>query len=348
MTIFIKRGTEFKVTTEAAIDMHHTLPAGNYVVKKDPFEELYLEQVDSFTFKGKVYGETQKQVDRIINTFNERTASTGVLLNGEKGSGKTLLSKLLSIECAKQGIPTIIVNAPWCGDKFNTLIQQIEQPVVILFDEFEKVYDRDDQQQVLTLMDGVFPTRKLFVMTVNDKYRVDEHMRNRPGRIYYLLDFEGLDPQFITEYCEDNLKDKSHINSICKISTMFHAFNFDMLKAMVEEMNRYGESPREVLKMLNAKPTKDDGSKYTVELTVGGVKSNNFYPEVLRANPLAIESVSVEDYGNNDDDRTKSYSFTHNDIAHLDVSSGIIRYKRDDTELVLTKVKDFKFDFSAF
>ena len=71
-------------------------------------------------------------------------------------------------------------------------MQDIEQPCIILFDEFEKVYDDQDQEKALTLLDGVFPSRKLFIMTVNNKWRVNEHMRNRPGRIYYMLDFAGF------------------------------------------------------------------------------------------------------------------------------------------------------------
>ena len=51
---------------------------------------------------------------------------------------------------AAQDVPTIVINAPWKGDKFNTFIQAIEQPCAILFDEFEKVYDRDDQEKILT------------------------------------------------------------------------------------------------------------------------------------------------------------------------------------------------------
>jgi hypothetical protein len=36
---------------------------------------------------------------------------------------------------------------------------------------------------------------------------------------------------------------------------VFSAFNFDLLKGMVEEMNRYNETPAQVLKFLNARPS---------------------------------------------------------------------------------------------
>lgn len=353
MTYFIKRGNNFNVADEADLDIHTKLPVGNYVIKVDPFENLYLEQVDSFTPISKVYGNTTKQADRIMNTFNDRKVSTGVLLNGEKGSGKTLLAKTLALKCAEQGIPTIIINSPWCGDRFNTLIQSIDQECMILFDEFEKVYDREDQQKVLTLMDGVFPTRKLFVLTVNDKYRVDEHMRNRPGRLYYLLEFEGLEPQFIIDYCNDRLDDKTQIDAICKVSTAFNAFNFDMLQALVQEMNRYGESPYESLKMLNAKPSADDGSKYDVLFEVDGVavSPSNFDPDVLHRNPLAMEAICVERYDMQDLDGKKNesdYRFTAADMIKLDMVAGVIRYKKGPAVITLTKVRDYKFNYAAF
>jgi hypothetical protein len=67
---------------------------------------------------------------------------------------------------------------------------------------------------MLTLLDGVFPSKKLFILTCNDKWRIDKHMRNRPGCIFYMLDFKGLDADFIREYCEDRLDAKEYIERI--------------------------------------------------------------------------------------------------------------------------------------
>ena len=116
-----------------------------HLIEKRNARGMLREQIDGFEIKGKVYGDTIRNTKRVLNTFGDRPATTGVMLAGEKGSGKSLLAKMISVEGAKDGIPTIVINAPWVGDKFNAFMQMIEQPCMVLFDEFEKVYDSDDQ-----------------------------------------------------------------------------------------------------------------------------------------------------------------------------------------------------------
>ena len=352
MTYFLKNGNTFRVSSKEAMDLHDVLPAGNYTIKADPMGNLFLEHIDSFEIKGKRYGDLDRNCDRIVNTFMSRDASTGVMLTGEKGSGKSLLAKALSIYTAAMGIPTIVINQPWTGDKFNQLIQSIEQPCVVLFDEFEKVYDQTDQEAMLTLLDGVFPSKKLFVITCNDKWRVDSHMRNRPGRIFYMLDYKGLTQDFIIEYCEDNLNDKSHIQRICSITSLFSQFNFDMLKALVEEMNRYNEPPEEALRMLNVKPEFDNGNKYDVALTIKGVPvekdlidSNN---KQWKGNPLQAQVnisykviIPAETPDEDDDYDWEEADFKPSDLQKIDPATGTFIFMNKDGEaLTLVKVQE--------
>jgi hypothetical protein len=352
MPHFIKNGNTFQIADDNALDIHSKLPAGNYTVKKnDMTGQLYLEMIDSFPQIKKLYGDTTKNADRIINTFLNRDSSTGVLLNGEKGSGKTLLAKTLAIESAKQGIPCIVINSPWHGDVFNKFIQTINQPCMVLFDEFEKVYDKDDQESILTLLDGVFPSKKLFVLTCNDKWRIDSHMRNRPGRIYYMLDFKGLGADFITEYCEDNLINKHYIEKVVQLASLFGEFNFDMLKALVEEMNRYNESPADAMRMLNAKPEFSDGNTFTVQVKVKGQVIEHASPSKWEGNPLGQRGIHVEYDLNPEDDQSdwSSYYFGHEQLHSVQAKDGKFVFVNDEgVQVTLTKEKPKYFNYDAF
>jgi hypothetical protein len=349
MAHFLKNGTSWRVSTKEAMNLHDTLPPGNYTVAVDMLGNFYLDQIDNFEIPAKMYGNTLRHTDRIINSFWNRPQQTGVLLNGEKGSGKTLLAKNISVELAKQGVPTIVINRDWSGDSFFKLLQDIDQPCVVLFDEFEKVYDREKQEEILTLLDGVFNSKKLYILTVNDKWRVDSHMRNRPGRIFYLLDFKGLDQVFIREYCEDNLNNKQYIDQICSLTSLFGEFNFDMLKALVEEMNRYNESPSEALEMLNAKPEYDDGANYKVELLVSG-KETASSPNVWKGNPLNSKGIRIGYDPDPADDETdyEEVHFISEHLINLNSQEGKFIFEDKGSRLILTRIRDrAPYDYSA-
>jgi hypothetical protein len=342
VSYFLKSGNTYRVAKNEAMDIHSLLPAGNYVIKLNEMSgELYLETIENFTAPKKIYGDCLKNTDRIINTFLDRDNATGIMLTGEKGSGKTLLTKNIAIKLAEKDIPTIVINQPWCGDKFNTFIQNIEQPCAILFDEFEKTYDRDEQESILTLLDGVFPSKKLFMLTCNDKWRVDMHMRNRPGRIYYMMDFKGLSAEFIREYCNDNLENKSYIETVVNVGSLFSEFNFDMLKALVEEMNRYNESPQEALEMLNAKPEFDGGTEYEMKIVHNGKEVKNARRDKFEGNPLQPKGVEIEFDSDPDDDSAEYvYKVLKPDaLIHVDGRKGEFTFQDNGTSVTLTRIE---------
>ena len=291
MTHVMRFGSMYRLMSEQDIEICETLPPKNYTVKQNKMSgEYYLEPVDDFVMPKKLYGDTMKKAERILATFKDRPLSTGVHLDGVKGSGKTLLAKVLSYLAQRDGIASIVINQPFCGDEFNAFIQSIDVPAILIFDEFEKVYNWETQNKILTLFDGVYPTKKLFVLTTNDCHSVTSFLKNRPGRIYYSFKFDTLGKQFIEEYCNDNLIDKAQTASVVKYTGIFSFFNFDMLAAAVEEMNRYGESLQEVLEYLNIIPENKASEAYVIKFVSGD------YVKVVEKNYRGFSPNSFEYY----------------------------------------------------
>lgn len=264
--------------------IHDHLPVGTYVIKRDPMGSLYFQKIADMEIPTKVYGKPQVRADRIIQTFLSRPKSTGVLLNGDKGSGKTLLSKVISSKLRDQNIATIVVNEPYCDQGFFDLIASVQDPAMIIFDEFEKTYcDSEEQQKLLTLFDGTVNTKKLFVLTTNMK-NLDDNLINRPGRMYYSYSYSGLTDDFVTEYCQDALVNKDHTDSVISIFNKFSSFTFDMLQCLIEEMNRYSENAVEAAKHLNLDESKQK-VEYQVTVFLDGIEAKNIGQWYTDENP---------------------------------------------------------------
>ena len=334
------------------------LPPANYVVDAHPMtKELMLRKVDSFSLPAKIYGRLPTQADRIMATFDKRAASTGVLLVGDKGSGKTLLAKSLAIKAAEAQIPTIVINAPFQGDAFNTFIQAIEQPAVILFDEFEKVYSTQDdlggqefdpQQGILTLLDGVFPTKKLFVLTCNNQWKVDRNLINRPGRIYYYIEFGSVSDEFIAEYCEDTLNDKSHIESLQNLSRTLGSLNFDQLQAIVEEMNRWEETPAQAIQILNVKTVGLDRTRSFQVISVMKGKNKYFIQDdynSINGDPFS-QSFLIYWFTDKAMKKRDSLKVTPTDLSFADNER--FTYQKNKVTIVIQEEKEQHFNLNQF
>lgn len=369
MTFFVQSGDVF-TPTQGRDSMLDALPIGNYIVIQT-MQGFMFKRTDKFNDTGRMYGNITKRAERILNTFSDRPRTTGVLLAGEKGSGKSQLARLVSQMGYERDMPTIIINAPFHGDGFNELLASIEQPAIIMMDEFEKVYsEREHQEAVLTLLDGMMTSKKMFLLTVNDKYKVNDHMKNRPGRIFYALDFAGLEIEFIREYCADNLNNQDETESIVKVSAMFKAFNFDMLKALVEEMNRYDETAFEALEMLNAKPMEtSSGVTYEVKVT----SPSGLVSEVAETSdiPLSggrdavglmatwskpsegfekwVDELGIYEDDVEDENHHRHFAVAGKDLRKIDVDTGKYEYTSEGfTILFKRKVPTVQYNWADF
>lgn len=360
---YIQQGSTFRAIDTDALGIHERLPVGTYTINETPLG-FEIARIEDMSAPGKLYGDVNARAERILTTFADRPNSTGVLMSGQKGSGKTMLTRRVSELARERDMITIVINAPMCGENFNQYLQAIDQPALVVFDEFEKVYNLEQQPLLLTIFDGVYSSKKLFMLTCNDRYRIDSHMHNRPGRLYYAFEYEGLDVAFVREYCEDNLADKSRMDGVVTVSTIFSSFSFDMLKALVEEMNRYGETATEAMRMLNMKPSMDGdrSRKYKVTVLRDGkpVIADSQSPECFVQSPLFLTNLHIELYPFDDDDdvpeggitKYEHYLVTQRDLIKVEASKGLFVYATSDPavkiEIVREREERFEMNYEGY
>jgi hypothetical protein len=143
------------------------------------------------------------------------------------------------------------------------------------------------------------------------------------------------------------LKDKSDIENFVSITkTIFDRFNFDMMKAMVEEMNRYGETSKQVLKYINARPQASVTSRYAVQ--VEALEKDNVIKEVQKhifGNPLSGENVKVVYINKEGDTNTAYVEISSNTMKKFDFNTGVYAFENEGFRVNLSLEKKFDFDF---
>lgn len=215
------------------------LPLGIFMVREGPNGNLFLSRTkDRFEFPYKVYGVEDKFIERVHRTYHNTLTNIGVLLNGVKGTGKTVTAELM---CNKMDLPVLVVTGN--HNALPEFLNNIQQDVLVFIDEYEKLYgDRD--HSVLTVMDGVLNNgyRRMFLLTTNNLY-VNDNMLQRPGRIRYLKTFSDMNINVITEVVDDMLTAKHHREAVIDFITGLECITIDIIKAVISEVNIHDEAP---------------------------------------------------------------------------------------------------------
>lgn len=225
------------------------LEKGVYLLTQDQLTGApILKPKEDFKTPSKIYGNYLALAQRYVNTFKTKSGNLGIALVGEKGTGKSLLAKLVCIEAK---LPVLVVSEKFNSKSFlEDALSSIKQECIIFLDEFEKNFKGDDQHEVLSIMDGALEGRKLFLLTSND-IRLSNFLTNRPGRIYYYRRFVTLEPDIIEAMIVDNLHNIDYKKDIYEVLESFTVINADMVLSLINESNLYKESPKDSVKHLN-------------------------------------------------------------------------------------------------
>lgn len=196
-----------------------------YNLKWDRYNGMsYFEEDGSLSLPSKVY--TTKSDDvfiKRVNTYFQKTSklSTGVMLSGIKGTGKTVMAKVIA---KNSNLPIIVVDEEYPTGRINDFFRKFETPVTIIFDEVDKHWDTEN---LLGWLDGVQTNaKKLVLFTCNNEDRVNDYLKDRCSRVRYIKHFEANDN---ARFLREILRDKGIAEDKIEDTYAFIVGNFGLL-----------------------------------------------------------------------------------------------------------------------
>ena len=240
---FLKVGKSinFKFNTEG-LECDLT-PGIVYNINVDRYTDaISLEETSGLSLPSKVYctQRDERFIDKVINSYNlSESGFTGVMLAGLKGSGKTVMAKVIA---NKSGLPIINIDKNIRPYILRNLVEKLgDTSVCFLFDELDKVLEDYDDSVLLQVLDGSDTKGKhMILFTCNDEDEISEYLIDRCSRIRNWREFDEMSPSLIMEVLNDKLNDKKEVKSLTDfIKDNFEVCSFDNIASFVKEANDY-------------------------------------------------------------------------------------------------------------
>lgn len=198
------------------INMDH-LPKGVYSLKLIEEQQGYKLNLSPLTeerlrIPTNIYGNYHfNNLELIMTVYKIRRddeLSTNITLEGDKGSGKTLLAThIAKLLMEQENMPVIIVDSPISGDQL-TRVAELVKPATFIFDEFDKVYgvntDRDSSDSLLGYLSSRHLKNNINILVTNN--RLPFYYVNRPERVFLAFKFGNIDSLSDDEFnkvCDD-------------------------------------------------------------------------------------------------------------------------------------------------
>lgn len=242
--MFAKTGNIY--FNQDADDFVGELPVGVFQLNFDPRKGYFLVRTaDNFTVDAEPEAVDTKFVERVLKMYaSEPNKNLGILMSGLKGTGKTVTAKLL---CNTLNLPVICI-----GQSFNSIednghslasyISSISQEIVVLVDEYEKIFS-EENTTMLKLLDAAYTTccKRLYILTSNS-LAVNANMLGRPSRIRYIKTFGNLDETTVRHLLQKflNVEQLVYLDEIVNYIKLLNPITVDIVKALSKEINMFG------------------------------------------------------------------------------------------------------------
>lgn len=239
MAEFVKIGNEIRVKPNLEGMSYDLINGKVYDLKWNGYEGYgYFVENGDLNMPKKLYKleEDDKFINRVLTYFNSESSgkTTGVMLAGTKGTGKTMLSKRIALE---SNLPIIVVDTRFPSRALNKIFKGFTTPVCILFDEIEKNEDWWSTKELLGFLDGVEANaKKIVLMTCNETNEIDDNMFDRCSRIRYFKEYEANSNEVFVRFMAED-KGIANVDEVVEfIKEFMEVKSFDNISAFLDEV----------------------------------------------------------------------------------------------------------------
>ena len=226
-----------------SIEILERLETRNYTLELSR-SGFYLKESEPFQLPTTVYSHDDFLINTVLKSYRAGPGNLGVMLHGEKGSGKSVTAKILA---KKSGLPTVIIKSKINEDfDYIEFLRQIPCDYCLMVDEFDKVFEDSDNAKsdvphhtsnsILSYMDGGLTTKSkvLFVFTSNRE--PTNLLSNRPSRIRFSKSYSGVSQDILNGIIQDRLEDKSFEQDLrANIDENF--ISIDSITSIIDDIN---------------------------------------------------------------------------------------------------------------
>lgn len=198
------------------------IPPYVYRLGVDKDEVLLIKDRKLFDVPKTIYGSHYKYRDAILKDYEESPGSTGAILLGLKGSGKTMLAEDLANWMLGKGWPVLMITSAIPG-QFIRLVLEMIGPCMLMFDEFGTSYDDEERSQLLSFFSDTSLKKVLMVVTANTEEQLNHYMLNRPQRFRYCIRYTGLSKEVLTD-----LMDRHTVNRNLRRYLNYYAIKYKL------------------------------------------------------------------------------------------------------------------------
>lgn len=325
---------------DGSIDFAQVLPgnaiprirARAYEIRVSMERPPHLMPIELAAEPKRIYGDVATDVDRYLRTFERLDTNLGVAQIGNKGSGKTTLIRCLTNRAVMLDMPIIFVNNPYPREVLEHVARAIPQDSVWIFEEFDKNFAKSEggnidtsyQDVLLSLFDGsVVGGKKLYVIAANDRSKISPFLMHRPGRIRYTKYYERLPHTTMIGYVKDNLKTNRPIDIVhfVKLRGIYPDLNFDMMSAVVDEMNHNPKlNVMDAMNVMFGNTGTGNGISYIATVTMpDGTVHKVFAKEHTYYGKGALINVGLAELNDTEDDIFSDIKLKEEDfVSHSD------------------------------